>query len=267
MVNNRRTVISFLAIVGALLTGCASTAGLPSPEVRQVLAPTGKLRVGVYQGSPTSIITGPTGAKGVGFDLGRELARRLGVPFEPVVFPKNADVLAAVKSGQVDVSFTNATAERAKDMDFSPLVLAVEKGYLVPRGSSISTLADVDRPGIRIGVSQGSSTERELSHEFKHAVMVRTPTLKSAIEMLATGKLEVFATNKAILFEMSDDLPGARVLDGRWGLEQFAVALPKGREQAAPYIRQFVADLKSERLVTRAVERVGLRGTVLTDSR
>lgn len=118
MARNYRSIISFVTIVGALLVGCASSVTAPSAQVRQVLAPSGKLRVGFYPGSPTSIIGDPASsqAKGVGFDLGGELARRLGVPFEPVVFPKNADVLAAVKSGQVDIVFTNATAARAKVM-------------------------------------------------------------------------------------------------------------------------------------------------------
>ncbi len=97
--------------------------------------------------------------------------------------------------------------------------------------------------------------------------MVRTPTLKSAIAMLASGQLEAFATNKAILFEMSDDLPGARVLDGHWGLEHFAIALPKGRAQAAPWLQRFVADMKAQARVTQAVQRVGLRGTVAPAAR
>ena len=268
MTRSYRSFISFVAVIGALLAGCASTVTSPTAEVRQILAPSGKLRVGLYPGSPTSIIGDAASgkAKGVGFDLGGELARRLGVPFEPVVFPKNAEVLAAVKSGQVDVAFTNATAVRAKDMDFSPPFLDVEKGFLVPPGSAITGDTDVDRPGSRVGVSQGSSTERELAGQFKHAVMVRTPTLKTAVEMLAAGKLDAFATNKAILFAMSDELPGSRVLDGRWGLEHFAVAIPKGREQAAAYVRQFVADMRSEGRVTQAVQRVGLRGTVMPDA-
>ena len=235
----------------------------------QVLAPGGKLRVGLYPGSPTSLIGDPASgnARGLGFELGAELARRLGVPFEPVVFAKNADVLAAVKSGQVDVSFTNQTAERLQDMDFSPILLDVEKGYLVPAASPITMQADVDQPGTRIGVSQGSSTERELAGEFKHAVMLRTTTLKSAIAMLASGQLEAFATNKAILFEMSDDLPGARVLEGHWGMEHFAIALPKGRQQATPWLERFVADMKAQGRVAQEVQRVGLRGTVQPGAR
>ena len=207
------------------------------------------------------------GARGVGHDLGRELARRLAVPFEPVVFPKNADVLAAVKSGQVDVTFTNATAARAKDMDFSAPLLEVEQGFLVAPASPVAALAEVDRTGMRVGVSEGSTSESVLSREFRHAVIVRAPTIKDAIGMLSAGKLDAFATNKAILFEMSDDLPGSRVLDGRWGLERFAFGIPKGRDQGLDFMNRFVQEANAEGLVTRAVDRTGLRGTLAVPPR
>lgn len=267
MTRLRASILPPMALALALVAACASVATAPSPEAQRSLAPTGKLRVGLYPGTPTSIIGDPASgaAKGVGFDLGRELARRAGVPFEPVVYPKNADVLAAVKSGAVDMAFTNATPPRMKDMDFSPTVLQVEQGYLVPRGSSITEPADVDRPGIRVGVSEGSTSEATLSREFSNAAVVRTPSLKAAVEMLAAGKLDAFATNKATLYEMFDDLPGSRVLAGRWGLENFAIAIPKGREVAMPYVARFVADAKAEGVVARAVARAGLRGTVVSN--
>ena len=74
------------------------------------------------------------GPRGVGYDLGKELAKRLGVPYAPVVFSRNADVLAAIKDGTADVAFTNSSsAARAKDMDFGPPFMDVELGYLVPK--------------------------------------------------------------------------------------------------------------------------------------
>jgi polar amino acid transport system substrate-binding protein len=133
----------------------------------QALAPTGKLRVGLYPGTPTSIIGDPASgnAKGVGFELGRALAQRAGIPFEPVVFPNNAEVLAAAKAGSVDMVFTNATPARRKDLDFSPTALQVEQGYLVPAGSAIRALDQIDRAGVRVGVSEGSTSEATLSRE------------------------------------------------------------------------------------------------------
>lgn len=181
------------------------------------------------------------------------------------MFQKNAEVLAAGKSGAVDIVFTNATPARMKDFDFSPPVLQVEQGYLVPAGSTFRTTADVDRAGARIGVSEGSTSEATLSRELRAAVVVRTPSLKAAVDMLAAGKLEAFATNKATLFEMSDELPGSRVLAGRWGLESFAIGIPKGREAALPLVAGFVHNAKSEGLVARAIERAGLRGALPAD--
>jgi polar amino acid transport system substrate-binding protein len=262
-----RSVLHVVVVSLAVLSGCASISAPRNAAATQALAPTGKLRVGLYPGTPTSILGNPASgnAKGVGFDLGRELAQRAGVPFEPVVFTKNAEVLAAAKAGSVDMVFTNATPARRNDVDFSPTVLQVEQGYLVPAGSPIRALGQFDRVGVRVGVSEGSTSEATLSREFRNATVVRTPSLKAAIDMLAAGKLEAFATNKATLFEMSDELPGSRVLDGRWGLEGFAIGIPKGREAALPLVSSFVGEAKANGAVARAVERAGLRGTVVPD--
>ena len=244
--------------------GRANTVGQIAPEVRQALAPGGKLRVGVYPGSPTSMIrdraSGET--KGLAYELGQEFARRLNIPFEPVEFTQIADVLDALKQGAVDFTVTNASPARAKDVDFTAPILGVELGYLVPPRSSIATLADVDRPGVRVGVTAGGSSHATLQREFKHATVVPSPSVAAAVEMLADGRVDAYATNKAILFEMSDQSPGSRVLDGRWGIEVFAIGIPKGREVAMPAVRRFADEARSQGLVKRAAERAGLRGTV-----
>jgi polar amino acid transport system substrate-binding protein len=260
-----RRSISSVAAIAVLLVACASTAAQqPGQEMQRTLAPSGKLRVGVYPGSPTSMIQDASSGqrKGVTYDLGTELARRLGVPFEPVVFQRVAEVVDALKSGQIDFTITNASPARVKDLDFTPTLLDLELGYVVLPGSPVAALADVDRPGIRVGVSEGSTSFGTLSREFKNATVVAAPSLKSAMEMLSQKKIDAFATNKAILFEMTDELPGSRVLDGRWGLEHLAMAIPKGRDAAMAYLRKFAEDARSEGLVKRAVERAGLRGTV-----
>jgi polar amino acid transport system substrate-binding protein len=270
--NSIRSLLPAIMFTAGLMAGCASVpdtsasgaAMQPSAEVRQVLAPSGKLRVAVYVGSPTSIIpaAAPAEPRGVGYELGRELARRLGVPFEPVVFPKNAESLESVKLGKTDITFTNATAERGKDMDFSQPFLDVERGFLVPPKSRVMHQEELDQPGIRIGASIGSTTEATLNQQFKNMRIVLTPTLKAGVDMLTAGQLDAFATNKAILYEMSDALPGSRVLEGQWGYERFGAGIPKGRQQAQPYVRRFIEEVKADGTVARAVERAGIRGTV-----
>lgn len=256
-------ILLTVMIVGMITSGCGSAPVAPSAEVRQVLAPTGTLRVGVNPGTPGGMLRDPaTGeVKGVAYELGKEFARRLGVPFEVVVLVGNAQFMAALKLGRVDFASNNATPARAEEMDFAQPHLETEAGFLVPPDSLVSTVADADRAGIRIGVTLGSTTEARFSKELKNAVLVRAPTIDSAITMLAARQMDAFATNKANLFEMSDKLPGFRVLEGRYAVEKISIAIPKGREAGMPFLRQFVDDAKSEGLVAGAVKRAGLRGT------
>jgi polar amino acid transport system substrate-binding protein len=247
------------------MSGFKSAAAAPATDIQQVLAPTGALRVALYTGTPTSVLSA-TDLRGVGYDLGKELARRLNVPFQPIVFSKNADVLEAVKEGRADVAFTNASPERAKDMDFTQPYLLIELGYLAREKGPVASLSDVDKPGVRVGVTAKSSSEAVLSRDLKNAQVVPAETVKIGIQMLSAGALDVYATNKATLFEMADQLPGSRVLEGTWGDERHALAIPKGRESGLPYVRSFITDAVASGLVKTAVDRAGLRGAVVASS-
>ncbi|WP_249119176.1 MULTISPECIES: transporter substrate-binding domain-containing protein [unclassified Bradyrhizobium] len=265
MAGRRQIIVAILMVAAALCRGSAVAA---DPEVKQILAPSGTLKVALYTGTPTSILPDPKagGPKGVGYDLGKELATRLGVPFEPVVFSRNAEVLEAVKTSKADIALTNATAARAREMDFGPPVFEVELGYLVPKGSALTALTEVDAAGIRVGVTAGSSSDATLSRDLKKAEIVRAANFDAAIEMLTAGTLHAYATNKASLYEMSEKLPGSKVLDGRWGVERFAIGVPKGRDGGMAFIRQFTEAAKSEGLVKAAIVRAGLRGAVTPET-
>ena len=260
MTSGRCLIILIIFALG--VAGCANAPLAPTPEVRKVLAPTGTLRLGLSLGTPGQMIRDPsTGeVRGIGYELGREFAKRLGVPFEVVVIQGNAQFLEAMQSGRVDFGSSNATPARAMHMDFAQAHLAVEAGFLVPSTSKIASITEVDRPGVRVGVTQGSTTEAKFVQELKAAILVRAPSIAAAQAMLATGQLDVYATNKGNLFDMADKLPGWRVLDGRYGVEQISIAIPKGRELGMPFLRQFVEDAKSSGLVAAAAQRAGLRG-------
>ncbi len=254
----RRRALAALAVCA--LAGCASAPPAVAPEVRQALAPTGTLRIAVYPGSPTSLLPGEP-PRGVAVELGRALAARLGVPSELVVLPRVAEVVAALKEGRADFTVTNATPARAADVDFTPPLLALELGVLVRAGSPVASLETIDTEGVRVGVSQGSSSERALSGRWQRAKLVSAPTLEAAATELKAGRLDGFATNKGILFELADRVPGSRVLDGRWGLEHLAIAVPKGREAGRAELQRFAAQATAEGAVALAATRAGLRGT------
>ena len=254
-----------IAMLGLLVTGCAGTGIAPTTEGRQALAPTGKLRVGLQLGSPHNVIRDSVSGemKGVGFDLGTELARRLGVPFEPIMYPSIGALLDGGKSGAWDVAFVGFSPARAKEWDFSALHMEIEFGYLVPGGSSISTMADVDRPGIRVAVQEKSQPDIFLSRTLQNAAVVRASSLAGTLEMLKSGRADVIFSIKPSLFEASKQLPDARVLDGRPGIDPHAMVMPKGRDLGVAYARQFIENAKSEGLVKAAIERVGMRGAVV----
>ena len=203
----------------------------------------------------------------MGFELGQEFARWLRVPYEPVVYAQNGAVIEALKSGNVDILFTNATAARLREIDFTQPYLEMEAGFLVLQGSPITMFADVDRPGVQVVVAEGSTSAATLPGLLKNAAVIRTPTINSGVDLLARGKADVFATNKTILFEISDKLPGSKVLDGRYGVEQIALSMAKGREPAMAFARKFVTAVTSGGLVKSAAERARVRGaTVRVDS-
>jgi polar amino acid transport system substrate-binding protein len=240
----------------------AASALAAEPDA-QVLAPTGKLRAALYPGTPTSVLDpNEKEPRGVGYELGKALAARLGVPYEPVVYPKNADVLEAMKTGSADVAFTNASPARQKEMDFGPSFLLIELGYLVPAGSQLKASTEVDQKGLRIGVTANSTSDATLSRDLKNADVVRAVTVTTGAEMLAAGKIDAFATNKATLFEMADKVPGSKVLPDRWGEERHAIAFPKGREQGAAAIKDFTQQALQSGLVKAAMDRAGLRGAL-----
>jgi polar amino acid transport system substrate-binding protein len=257
------------ALLGCFVLAAVGTLAAQAGSEKELLAPTGHLRIGVYPGSPTSMVIDPATLQthGVAYDLGQELARRLAVPAEYKTFQRVADIVDAIKNGEVDFTVTNATAARANDVSFSPPVIAIELGYLVPGNSPIHQADEIDRPGIRIGVTKGSTSERTLPARFKNATIVPAESVKLAIGMLGHGEIDLYATNKPTLFEMSDAMPNARILDGNWGLEHMAVAIPKGREQGLPFVATFVQDVQSSGLLEQVEKEAGLRGAVKVESK
>ena len=166
-------------------------------------------------------------SRGVGYELGKLFAQDFNFAYKPIIFEKNADVLAAAKQGRVDMIFTNVSLDRADDFAFSKPILKLEKGYLIGSQRGIKNIADIDVPTRKIGVSEGSSSQNEITKLIKYAQIVTTTSTTSA--MLKAGQIDVFFSNKAILYEMSDSVPGSRVLGDVIGYESMSIGVPKER--------------------------------------
>jgi len=234
-------------------------------RLTHLLAPTGKLRVGLYPGSPGSLIISdqPEEWRGMGFELGRAFAQYLNVPFDPVIFATNGEVLAQAKLDQIDFVFVNATPVRADYLAFAEPLLFTDQTYLVGPNCQVQHMEEIDTPGIRVGVSAGSTSEATLPKMFHHAKVVSTQGLDEVVRLILSDGLDAFATNKTILSELSDRISGARILEGAWGRENIAIGIPKGRAEALPILAQFCIEVKASGLLAEAAQRAGMRGAQL----
>ena len=240
-------------------------ASLPTPAAKADLAPTGKLRVGLNVQNFLLVLQDAAdgSARGVAPDLGRELGRRLGVPVEFVRY-KNAGLVAdAVSEGHWDVAFIGAEPARAASIAFSPAYLEIPVTFLVPPGSPIRSIADVDREGARVVVSDRSAYDLYMTRTFKKATLVRVTGIPASFEHFVNNKLEALGGLKPQLLADGAKLPGSRVLDGQITGVQQSIGTPKARAAAAAYLREFVEDIKASGLVARTIEANGVKGVTV----
>ena len=232
-----------------------------SPAVRSELAPTGKLRVGLNMSNflltATDAATGKP--KGLAADMGMELGRRLGVSVELVPFPNPGAVADAAKTGVWDVGFIGAEPQRATEIDFTAAYVEIEATYLVPPGSPITAIPDVDRPGIRIAISDRSAYDLYLTRHLKHAELIRARG-DDVFKRFLSDKLDAMAGLRPGLVKNQEKLPGSRILDGNFTAVQQAAGAPKGRPAGAKYLREFIEDAKASGLVAKLIEKNNVRG-------
>lgn len=226
------------------------------------LAPSGKLRIGInYSNFLIVSGDGPDGEpRGIAPDLGRELARRAGLPFEFVRFDAAGKLFDAVKAAQCDVGFLGAEPQRAAEVEFTPAYLELPVTFLVPAGSPIKSIADIDREGVRVSVSDRSAYDLFLSRTLKKAKIVRTPGIPASFDSFVREKLDALAGLKPRLVEEQARLPGSRILEGEVTSVQQAMGAPKGRAAAAKYLREFAEEVKRSGFVARAIEKYNVKG-------
>jgi polar amino acid transport system substrate-binding protein len=166
----------------------------------------------------------------------------------------------AVKAGEWDVAFLGSEPQRANVIGFSSAYLEIPVTFLVPAGSPIRTIADVDREGVRVAVSERSAYDLYLSRTLKKAELVRAKGIPASYDVFIAQKLEALGGLKPKLVEEQARTPGSRVLDGQITGVQQAIGAPKGRAAAAKYLREFAEDVKRSGFVARAIEKHGVRG-------
>lgn len=248
--------------VALLLAGCASAPVVPSAEEKQALAPTGKLRLAFLANTAMHATQDPASGelRGPAIDVGKEMARRLGVPFQPVTYRTVAETVASAGKGEWDAIAIGINPDRLKIMDFSAPYSQIEIGILAAPAARISAVDDIDKPGIRIAVLQRGDSDILLTQSLKRATLVRTQTIGESLEMVKSGKADATSALKTFLIPAAEQFPGSRIVPGRLAVQEIAIAVPKGGDVSVRYIRRLINELKSEGFVKASIERAAVRG-------
>jgi polar amino acid transport system substrate-binding protein len=197
-------------------------------------------------------------------DLANALGEKLGAPVELMMYDNYVDLLEAARRGAWDVTFLGSDEERAKVMDYGPAYYRPELTYLVRSGSAIYAQADVDRPGVRIAVAEGSVSARNRQQALKSATLLRFKTLAEIREQVRVGKVDAVAASRETLAGLATQLPGARVLEGSFHVgEGVAVAVPKNRPAALGFVSGFIETAKATGVVRRAFDNAGFKDAVV----
>jgi polar amino acid transport system substrate-binding protein len=219
--------------------------------VRAELAPTGVLRAGINM-SNFLLVTGKDetgGPLGVSPSMAAEVARRLGVPLVKVPYSNPGLLADAAGTDAWDIGLIGADPLRSEKTAFTAAYCEIEATYMVPPGSKLTTIEDVDKPGVRICVSARSAYDLWLERNIKHATLVRTEGLGGAFEMYLKGGVDALAGLRPGLLGDAPKAPGHTIMDGKFMAVQQAIGCGKHLLAAQAFLRDFVEEAKRSGLV------------------
>jgi polar amino acid transport system substrate-binding protein len=256
-----RGLLVTVALLATVTSGEAQQA--TDPRVADIVR-AGKVRIGLHLPQfAKDPVTGEIHGHGTGtviVPIAQALAARLGVELQLVGHPAPPALVECLKAGACDAGFLGIDATRTAEVGYTPPHIMVPFTYLVPAGSSIRSVADVDKPGIRIAVVRNHTSTLALNRLLKHAETIGVDVPDAAFELVRTGKADAYASPRPPILEYAAKLPGSRVLDDRYGATLQAMAVAKDQARRLAYISEFVEEAKTSGLVQRAIDGAGQRG-------
>ena len=257
LVDNTIRIAALLSVV--LLGSCAVSPTVSTEAARAELAPTGKVRLAVTGNNP-NYLNLPTREpySGVAVDIGNAVVKGLGVPLQIVVYPSTSALLADAGSGKWDAILVGIEDSRRAFLDYSSAYATTPNSYLVPAGSGLMTIADVDRAAVRVLVSQGTIQHTHLKSTLRQASLATTINVTEAAKELTAGRADALAANRPTVESLAARMPGYRVLPGSFYEVRYGVAVPKGRPAAAAYVDQVVREMRASGAMADVLKRANL---------
>ena len=258
------TPMRILGFVGAIIMAMATGAAADDSAARNELAPTGKLRVAIAVGPAASALwcirdRRRGKPKGVPVELGTAMAGKLNVPVELVEYQASGEIIKAVNDNKWDVTFVPVDDDRKKVVDFGAPYHLLQSTYLVAPGSTIKTVEEANRAGVRIAGVDGTATFRASTKASPNATAVTVKNPDEAIALMKDGKIDAIALSRETIVQLAHMLPGTRALDGGFLNSTTAVAVAKNKPAAHAYVTAFIEESKANGLVRRSLDMMGLK--------
>src|ERR1700761_2920074 len=233
-----------------------------SDKARAELAPTGVLRAGINL-SNFLLVTGRSASgdpEGVSPDMAAAIAAAIGVPLQLVPFKSPGELADQAEKNVWDIGNIGAEPQRAKTITFTAAYCEIEATYMVPPGSPIKSMAEVDKKGVKIVTSARSAYGLWLENNIKNAELIQIAGLDGAFNKFKDDKIDVLAGLRPGLLKDIQKMPGATILDGKFSAVQQAVGTPKKNVEGAKFLAAFVEEAKRSGLVAQLIEKHKVQG-------
>ena len=271
----RKTWIWVLVAIFCISTACITTCCTSSDDnpVVETQQPTiwriqerGKLLVGTtgdYR--PLSYREADGNYWGFGIEMAKKIAERIGVGIEFVQtsWPTlTADVLAEPQTFDLAIGGITITDTRRETMLMSEGYLANGKTILCRASESdrYKSLADIDKPEVRVMVNPGGLNEKFANQNLTHATIIVHQKNEEIPSLIAKGEADVMITEitEAPYYVLTDTRLAAPLLNDPFTHGEIGVLMQKGQDDLMEMVNNAIRRMKSDGTLRRLHEKYGL---------
>ncbi len=220
-----------LAVASATVGYLTTAAEAEGSQILSAVQKRGTLRVATLQGNPPYSAFLPNGQPtGYDVDIARALAGALKVTPDFLIVDSPGRI-TALQTGKADVavaSFTN-TVERSTAIAFTRPYLIVGSIFMVRKDSPLQTVAQLNAPGVKIGVPRGGTSGTTAAKIAPKAQVIAFDSPNDAFLALRSGQVDTQlqdSLQNALL--ISKQGASFRNLPGDWSYEEICIGLPAG---------------------------------------
>jgi polar amino acid transport system substrate-binding protein len=260
---NRRSLVR--AILFAASLSVVACADVPPPSAARAIAPTGVLRGTFLASNPAQVRKGPNGElEGIVPDLIREMARRLGVPYDIQPAANAADIVRRIGAHESDIGFFAYDAKRGTEVDFSQTYALMYNAFTTRADSTITRTADVDRTGVKVAAVSGQTqltVLQETLHNASLRPLDRKPTQSELETLLTSGGVDVYGANRQDAEQIAAASKGRlKTLPDNFSFVEQAIVTPHGETAKIAAVNQLLDAMRRDGFMARSLANMHIVG-------